>query len=127
MIMKKTLLKTHSRPWTSKKEVLETTKNLYFMCGGDENLEHLYILPSQWIDLLKYENICDEIYENLQNACCTPLKVLLREISTIGILKPTVLIIIFRVFIWLLSFKNVGKKQYSFAEFRNVSTRKRTR
>ena len=49
------------------------------------------------------------------------------KISKFGIPKPTVLVIIFRVFIWLLSFKNAWKKQYPFAEFRNVSTRKRTR
>ena len=59
------LKKTHPQPWTSKKEVLETIKKLYFKCGGDENYEHLYILPSKWIDLLKYESISDKIYENL--------------------------------------------------------------
>ena len=60
--------KTHPRPWTSKKEVLETIKKIYFKCGKIENFEHLYILPSKWIDLLKYESISDKIYENLQNA-----------------------------------------------------------
>ena len=40
-----------------KKEVLETVKKLYFKCGGYANYEHLYILPSQWIDLLKYEKL----------------------------------------------------------------------
>ena len=71
MIMKKHPWgKTHPRPWPSKKEVLETIKRLYFKCGCDENLEHLYILPSQWIYLLKYESISDKIYENLQNANC---------------------------------------------------------
>ena len=52
---------------------------------------------------------------------------MLRKISTVGIPKPTVPVIIFRFFIWLLSLKNAGKKIYPFAEFRNVSTRKRTR
>ena len=37
----KPLKKTHPRPWTSKKEVLETIKKLYFKCGGDANYEHL--------------------------------------------------------------------------------------
>ena len=118
----------HPRPWTPIKEVLETIKKLYFKCGGDENLEHLYILPSQWIDLLKYESISDKVYENLQNASYTPIKFFVRKISTVGIPKPTVLVIIFRFFIWLLSFKNSrGGKQYPFAYFRNVSSRKRTR
>ena len=35
---------------------------------------------------------------------------LLRKLLTIGIPKSTVLVIIFRVFIWRLSFKNEGKK-----------------
>ena len=68
------LKKTHPRPWTSKKNVLKTVKKLYFKCGGDANYENLYILPSKWIYLLKYETIGDEIYENLQNAYCTPLE-----------------------------------------------------
>ena len=93
-----------------KKESLETIKELYFKCGGDENLEHLYILPSKLIDLLKYESISDEIYENLQNASCKPVQFFVGEISTVGIPKPTVLVIIYRVFIWLLSFKNAGEK-----------------
>ena len=50
--------------------------------------------------------------------------VLLRNILIVGIPKSTVLVIIFRVFIWLLSFKNAKNP---FVEFRNVSTRKRTR
>ena len=58
------LKKTQPRPCTSKKEVLETIKKLYFKCGGDNNLEHLYILPLQYIYLLKYESISDKIYKN---------------------------------------------------------------
>ena len=46
------LKKNYPRPWTLKKEVLETIKKLYFKCGGDANYEHFYILPSQWIDLI---------------------------------------------------------------------------
>ena len=37
-----------------------------------------------------------------------------------------VLVILFKVFIWLLSLKMRGKKHYPFAEFRNVISRKRT-
>ena len=44
------------------------------MCNGDKNVEHLYILLSQCIALFKYESISNEIYENLQNASCTPVK-----------------------------------------------------
>ena len=38
---------------------------------------------------------------------------LMRIFSTIGIPKSTVLLIIFRVFIWLLSIRNSGKKALS--------------
>ena len=38
-----------------------------------------------------------------------------------------VLVIIFRVFIWLLSFINAGKKQYPFSEIRNFTAGRRTR
>ena len=43
------------------------------------NFEDLDILPSKWIYLLKYESISDEIYENLQNASCTPIKFFVEE------------------------------------------------
>ena len=34
------LKKTNPQPWTSKKEVLDTMKKIYFMCGGDNNIKH---------------------------------------------------------------------------------------
>ena len=45
----------------------------------------------------------------------------------IGIPEPTVLVIIFRVFIWPLSFINAGKNQYPYAEIRNFIGNKKTR
>ena len=45
----------------------------------------------------------------------------------IGIPEPTVLVIIFRVFIWPLSFINAEKNQYPYAEFRILIGNKRTR
>ena len=114
VIMKKhPLKKNHPRPWTSKKDVLDTIKKLYFMCGGDDNIEHLYILPLRWLYILQFEDFSEEIYENFKNTSCTPIKILLRKISTVGIPKPTVVVIIFRVFIWLLSIKNAAKKTIS--------------
>ena len=71
--------KTHAGPWTSKKEVLETIKKLHFKCGGNEFYEHLYILPSKWIYLLKFGKNGEEIYENLQNAYCKPLEFFVEE------------------------------------------------
>ena len=51
---------------------------------------------------------------------------LLRKVLTFGTPKSTVLVIIFRVFIWMLSFKNAGKIHYPYAQFRNGISRKRT-
>ena len=93
-----------------KKEVLETIKKLFFKCGGDKNYEHLYILPSKWIDLLKYEKNGDEILKVYKMPTVRHYCFLLRKLLTIGIPKSTVLVISFRVFIWLLSFKNAGGK-----------------
>ena len=44
------------------------------MCGGDDNMENLYILPSRWLYLLQFEDFSDKIYENFQNASYTPIK-----------------------------------------------------
>ena len=57
------LKKSHPPPWTSKKEVLDTIKKLYFMCDDNDNIEHLYILPSRWLYLPQFEEFSDEIYE----------------------------------------------------------------
>ena len=67
------LKKNHAIPWTSKKDVLEIIKTLHLNCGN-EQYEHLYILPSRWLWLLQFETIGEEFYENLQNAYCTPLE-----------------------------------------------------
>ena len=48
-------------------------------CDGIGNIEHLYILPSRWISLLKYDIIGDAIHENFQNASCTPIKFFVEE------------------------------------------------
>ena len=42
------------------------------MCGGSDYIEHCYMLPSRWMDLLEYDIIGDAIREKVQNACCTP-------------------------------------------------------
>ena len=46
-----------------KKEVLDAIKKLYFMCDGNNKIEHLYILPSRWLFLLQFEKNSDAIYE----------------------------------------------------------------
>ena len=50
---------------------------------GNEQYEHLYILPSIWLWLLQFETIDEEIYENLQNAYCTPLEFFVEKIFDI--------------------------------------------
>ena len=64
---------SHPRPWTSKK-VLKTIKRLHFRCDGNNNIEQLYILPSRWLYLLKFDNFGDAIHEKFQNASCTPMQ-----------------------------------------------------
>ena len=48
-------------------------KKLHLKFGYD-NYEHLYILTLRLIYSLQFEKIGEEIYENLQNAYCTPLE-----------------------------------------------------
>ena len=49
------------------------------MCGGTDNIEHCYMLPSRWKDLLEYDKIGDKICANFQNACCTPIEFFVEE------------------------------------------------
>ena len=58
---------------------LKKTKKLNIRCDGIGTFEQLYILPSRWISLLKYDIIGDAIRENLQNASCTPIKCFVEE------------------------------------------------
>ena len=50
------------------------------MCGGPDNIEHFYMLPSRWIVLLQYDIIGDKIRANFQNACCTPIEFFVEKI-----------------------------------------------
>ena len=49
------------------------------MCGGSDYIEHCYMLPSRWMDLLQYDIIGDKICANFQNACCTPIEFFVEE------------------------------------------------
>ena len=57
---------SHPRPWTSKKS-FKIIKKLHIRCVGIDNIEHLYIFPSRWLFLLKYDIIGDAIHENVQS------------------------------------------------------------
>ena len=70
---------SHPQPWTSKTKALKQIKKLRIMCGGPDNIEHCYILPARWKDLLEYDKIGDKIRANFQNACCTPIEFFVEE------------------------------------------------
>ena len=76
------------------------------MCGGDDNIEHLYILPSRWLYLLQFEDFSDEFDEKIQNASCTPIKFFVEKHfdswhpKTYGPCND----LIFNIFIWKPSF-----------------------
>ena len=50
------------------------------MCDGNNNIEHLYKLPSRWLFLLQFEEFSNAINEKNQNDSCTPISILLRKI-----------------------------------------------
>ena len=52
----------------------KTIKKLHLRCDGNDNIEQLYILPSRWLFLPKFEKIGDAIHENFQHANCTPMQ-----------------------------------------------------
>ena len=49
------------------------------MCDDNDNIEHLYILPSRWLYLLQFKEFSGAIYENFQNARCMPIKFFVEE------------------------------------------------
>ena len=53
-------------------------KKLHVRCDGNDNIEELYILPSRWLYLLKFDNFGDAIHEIFHNASCTPMQFLWR-------------------------------------------------
>ena len=113
------LKKTHAGPWTSKKEVLETIKHLHLKCGN-KYYYHLYILTSRWLCLLQFETIGEEIYENLQNAYCTPLEFFVEKFFDVWdseIHGPRNYLQSF--YLAALIQKCGEKKHYPFAEIRN--------
>ena len=61
------------------KKVLKAIKKLHFRCDGTDNIEQLYMLPSRWLFLLKFEKIGDAIHENFQNASCMPMQFVFEE------------------------------------------------
>ena len=50
----------HGHP---KNNFLDTIKKLYFRCSDSDNIQQLYMLPSRWLFLLKFDKIGDAIHE----------------------------------------------------------------
>ena len=61
------------------------------------NTMNIYILTSRWLYLVQFKKLVKKFMKIYKFAYCTPLEFLLRKISTFGIPKSTVLVIIFRV------------------------------
>ena len=68
--------------------------------------EHWFIIPINSLNHRKVPDVNMEIVQNFYNAYSMPKSFLLRNISMVGIPKSTVLVIIFRVFMWPLSLIN---------------------
>ena len=54
-------------------------KKLHIRCDGSDNIEQLYILPSRWVSLIKYDIIGDAIRENFQDDSCTTMHFFVEE------------------------------------------------
>ena len=58
---------------------MKKIKKLHIKCDGSNNIEQLYIFPSRWLFLLKYDKIGDTIHKKFQNASCMPIKCFVEE------------------------------------------------
>ena len=95
------------------------------MYDGNDNIEHLYILPSRWLYLLQFEELSDAIYENFQNASCTPINVFIEENLDSWYPKTHSTCNYLQSFYLDPPIHKCEKKQYPFAERRNMVTRKK--
>ena len=97
------------------------------MCDGNNNIYHLYILPSRWLFLLQFKEFSDAIYEIFQNARCMPMKFFVEENLDSWHPKTHGPRNYLQSFYLAALINKCGGKQYPFAEYQNVCTRKRTR
>ena len=89
----------------SNQESSEKIKRLHVKCGFLDT-EHLFMLPINWLEYQEVPDVNVEISQKKYNAYCTPKYDLLRNKLIVGIPKSTVLVIIFKVFMWPLSLIN---------------------
>ena len=98
------------------------------MCGGRNNIEHCYMLPLRWMDLLEYDIIGVAIRENYQNACCTPIEFFVEE--NFGNWHPKThgpRNYLQSFYLADLIYKCREEKIYPYAERRNFTGNRRTR
>ena len=109
-------------------ESLNKIKNLQIMCCGSNYIEHCYMLPSRWMDLLQYVIIGDKICANFQNACCVPIEFFVEE--NLGTWHPRThgpRNYFQSFYLAALIHKGRKKNKYPYAEIRNFIGNKRTR
>ena len=75
---------------------------------GFLDTEHLFMLHKNWLEYLQYEKVDVDIIEIYIMSTVRQSLFLLKKISIFGIPKSTVLVIIFRFFMWPLSLMNAG-------------------
>ena len=103
------LKQPHQGAFALKRYILERIKRFHIKCGFLDT-EHLSMLPINLLNQYEVPDVNVENVQNLYNAYCTLIYFLLRQISIVGIPKSTVLVIIFRFFMWPLSLINTGPR-----------------
>ena len=104
--------------------MLERIKRLHKKCGFLDT-ENLFMLTFNWLNHLQVTDVNVDILENFYYAFRTPKYFLLRNILRVGIPKFTVLVIIFRVFMWPLSLINAGPRSITHWQCINMVSPKR--
>ena len=109
------------------KKVEKTIKKLHDRCDGNNNIEHLHILPSRWLYLLKFDNFGDTIHENFQNASCTPIQFFVEENLVSWHTKTHGPCNYLQNFYLAALIHKCGRKKYPYAEIRNFTAGRRIR
>ena len=103
------LKQPHKDAFTSKQNILERIKHLHIKCSFLD-IEHVFMLTKTYLNInnmrmfmwkLRKISIMPTIHQTL---------FVLRNILIVGIPKYTVLVIIFRVFVWPFTLMNVGPR-----------------
>ena len=96
------------------------------MCDGNDNIEHLYTLPSRRLLLLQIEEFSDAVYEKFQNTSCTPIQFFVEENLDSWHPKTHGSRNYLQIF-YLAALIHKCRNKNLLAEYRNFSTCRRTR